>query len=271
MTAKSEDDTPPEHRTGAQPEHRTDPPPGIPSPWNRPQKRRTQPALSRDQIVAEASALLDAEGIESLSMRKLGARLNAGATSLYTHVANKDELLALVVDHVFGQLPLPAAEGCEDPAVWRERVLECAEGMRSVILRHPWMITVFGDVGVVYLGPNWMRLSEHMLTVMETAGFGLVDANEAMSAIMGYTIGTACVEAAWLSALHKSGQDERVWLNQLMPAVIEATRDYPRLNRLYTTEVQREVNEGSRDSSFARGVKVITDGIEAHRAARQRG
>ena len=89
MTAKSED-TPPEHRTGTQP--------GIASPWNRPQKRRTQPALSREQIVAEAFALLDAEGIDALSMRKLGARLNAGATSLYTHVANKEELLALVVD-----------------------------------------------------------------------------------------------------------------------------------------------------------------------------
>ncbi|MEV7597518.1 TetR/AcrR family transcriptional regulator [Kitasatospora sp. NPDC089797] len=263
MTAKSEDETPPEHRVEAQP--------GIASPWNRPQKRRTQPALSRDQIVAEASALLDAEGIEALSMRKLGARLNAGATSLYTHVANKDELLALVVDQVFGQLPLADPEGAEDLAVWREKILECAENTRTVILRHPWMVTVFGDVGVVYLGPNWMRVSESMLTLMEVAGFGLLEANEAMSAIMGYTIGTACVEAAWLSALNRSGQDEQVWLSQLLPTVIEATKDFPRLHRLYTTEVQREVNEGSRDGSFARGIKVIISGIEAQRTAQHKG
>ncbi|MFF2141228.1 TetR/AcrR family transcriptional regulator C-terminal domain-containing protein [Kitasatospora sp. NPDC058190] len=246
-------------------------PTGFQSPWNRPPRRRDQPALSREQIVTEALALLDSDGIEALSMRKLGARLNAGATSLYTHVANKDELLALVVDQVFGELPLPPAEGAEDPEVWRATVVDCADSMRAAILRHPWMVSVIGDVGMVYLGPNWMRISEALLALMEAAGFELVEANDAMSAVMGYTIGTACVEAAWLSALTKSGQDERVWMEQLLPAVLEATKSHPRLHRLYTTQVQQEVNEGSRDNSFIRGVGVILDGIEATRAAQGKG
>ncbi|MBO0515534.1 TetR/AcrR family transcriptional regulator, partial [Streptomyces beijiangensis] len=81
----------------------------VPSVWTRPQRRvREQPALSRDQIVTEALALLDDAGIEALSMRKLGTRLNAGATSLYTHVANKDELIELVVDLVYGEIEVPA-------------------------------------------------------------------------------------------------------------------------------------------------------------------
>lgn len=255
MTAKSED-TPPEHRTGPQP--------GIASPWNRPQKRRPQPALSREQIVAEAFALLDAEGIDALSMRKLGARLNAGATSLYTHVANKEELLALVVDHVFGELPLARAEGAEDPAVWRAVIVECTEGMRAAVVRHPWMVTVMGDVGMVYLGPNWMRLSEALLALMEAAGFGLAEANDVMGVVVGYTIGTASVEAAWLSALSRSGRGEQEFLDQLLPAVVEATRTHPRLHRLYTTQVPDEIKAG-RDSGFLRGLNVILDGIEARR------
>ncbi|MET8543392.1 TetR/AcrR family transcriptional regulator C-terminal domain-containing protein [Kitasatospora sp. NPDC004799] len=244
--------------------------PGIPTPWNRPQRRREQPALSREQIVAEAFALLDSDGIEALSMRKLAARLNAGATSLYTHVANKDELLALVVDQIFGGLPQPAAEGSEVPEVWRAKVMELAEGMRAAIMRHPWMVSVIGDVGMIYLGPNWMRLSETFLAVMETAGFDTGEANDAMSAVMGYTIGTACVEASWVTALARSGQDEQEWMNRLLPAVIEATKEFPRLHRLYTTEVPEEVAAG-RDSNFGRGVDVILDGVEAALAARRRG
>lgn len=54
----------------------------IQSVWTRPRGKREQPALSRDQIVAQAVQLLDAEGIDALSMRKLGTRLGAGATSL---------------------------------------------------------------------------------------------------------------------------------------------------------------------------------------------
>ncbi|MFE4514121.1 TetR/AcrR family transcriptional regulator [Kitasatospora sp. NPDC056783] len=242
--------------------------PGMPLPWSRPQRRREQPALSRDQIVAEALALLASDGIEALSMRKLAARLNAGATSLYTHVANKDELLALVVDEVFGTLPRPEAEGSEDPKVWREKVMECAESMRAAIMHHPWMVSVIGDVGMIYLGPNWMRLSESMLAVMETAGFKLGEANVAMSAVMGYTIGAACVEASWVTALARSGQDEQEWMDQLVPAVIEATKEFPRLHRLYTTEVPDEVAEG-RDGSFTLGVNVILDGIEANLDARR--
>ncbi|MFF4816959.1 TetR/AcrR family transcriptional regulator [Kitasatospora sp. NPDC001309] len=256
MTAKSED-TAPEHRTEAQP--------GLASPWNRPQKRRTQPALSREQIVAEAFALLDSDGIEALSMRKLGARLNAGATSLYTHVANKEELLALVVDQVFGELPLPRATGTEDPAVWRAAIVECTEGLRAAVVRHPWMVSMIGDVGMVYLGPNWMRLSEALLGLMETAGFELGEANDVMGVVMGYTIGTATVEAAWLSALTRSGQGEQEFMDRLLPAVVEATRSHPRLHRLYTTQVPDEIDAG-RDSSFLRGLNILLDGVEARRS-----
>ncbi|MFJ9456546.1 TetR/AcrR family transcriptional regulator [Kitasatospora sp. NPDC101447] len=243
---------------------------GIPTLWTRPQRpRREQPALSREQIVTEALALLDSDGIEALSMRKLGARLNAGATSLYTHVANKEELLALAVDQVFAELPLPetTATPGDDPKVWRTAVEGCAEGVRAVILRHPWMVSVIGDVGMVYFGPSWMRLSEAFLTLLETSGLDLADANEAMGVVIGYTIGAATVEAAWLSALAKRGREEQEWMEQLLPAVVEATKEHPRLHRLYTTQVDQEIAAG-RDTAFLSGVRLILDGIEASWAAR---
>ncbi|MFJ3214818.1 TetR/AcrR family transcriptional regulator [Kitasatospora sp. NPDC086801] len=238
---------------------------GVPgAPWSRPERpRREQPALSRTQIVAEALAILDGDGIEALSMRKLGARLNAGATSMYTHVANKDELLALVVDEVFGEIRILATTDA-DPADWRTTIAECAEGVRQVVLRHPWMVSVIGDLGLVYFGPNWMRLSEAILTFLEAAGFTLVEANDAMGALFGYVIGTASAEASWLSALARQGWDEQGRMDELVPAVIEASRDFPRLHRLYTTEVPG-ATDGDRDSSFTNGVRLILAGIEATR------
>ncbi|MFJ2862617.1 TetR/AcrR family transcriptional regulator [Kitasatospora sp. NPDC087314] len=237
--------------------------------WSRPQPaRREQPPLSRRQIVAEALAILDGNGIEALSMRKLGARLNAGATSMYTHVANKEELLALVVDEVFGEIPLLDADGSRRPDAWREAVAEYAAGMRAAILRHPWMVSVIGDVGMVYFGPSWMRLSEAVLTLLEESGFGLAEANDAMGAVVGYTIGAAGVEAAWLSELARHGRDEQEWMDQLLPAVVDATRDYPRLHRVYTTQVPQEMSDG-RESGFANGIRLILDGIEVGRRTRQ--
>lgn len=101
--------------------------------WTRRQSGPDQPALSRAAIVREAIVMLDADGIEALSMRKLGARLNAGATSLYRHVATKDELMELAVDEAFGEIAIPAADGPD----WRAAATEAARSFRSTALRHP--------------------------------------------------------------------------------------------------------------------------------------
>ncbi|NUP35341.1 MAG: TetR family transcriptional regulator, partial [Streptomycetaceae bacterium] len=123
----------------------------LPSVWARPQSGAEQPALNRESIVREAIAMLDADGIEALSMRKLGARLNAGATSLYRHVATKDELMELAVDAIVAELPIPHA----DPD-WRGAAEEAAHAFRGWLLRHPWTMSVLGQMGLAYLGPNLM-------------------------------------------------------------------------------------------------------------------
>ncbi|MGY2061454.1 TetR/AcrR family transcriptional regulator, partial [Nocardia gipuzkoensis] len=111
----------------------------IPSVWTRPQRpRRDTPALSREQIIAEAIELLDSEGFEALSMRRLGTKLNAGATSLYTHVANKDELLELIIDEVLGEIAIPDAPEPD----WRSALLRLGRDIRAGLLRHTWITGV---------------------------------------------------------------------------------------------------------------------------------
>ncbi len=227
----------------------------FPSVWARPPKRRRdQPTLSREQIVSAAVALLDAEGVEALSMRKLGTRLDVAAASIYTHVASKDELVELVVDEVHGEVGLPGA------GPWREAATRFAHDLRSVFLRHPWIGSLLGEAGVAYLGPNVLKLSEAALALFEDAGFSLDDADLAFNTVMAYVVGRATSEAAWLTALHRGGQDEQTWKEQLWPAAEEAVRNHPRLKKLYAAQRNRKAGEVN-SSDFARGLECVLDGL----------
>ncbi|WP_327143246.1 TetR/AcrR family transcriptional regulator [Nocardia sp. NBC_01327] len=205
----------------------------IQSVWTRePQRRRReQPALSREQIVSEALALLDSEGIEALSFRKLGARLGAGATSLYTHVANKDELMELVTDAVFGELTLPVA----GPDGWRPPILAFTHELHDMMLRHPWLAAVLGEIGLLYLAPNMLRLNESFLSLLEGSGFEPVEADTAVTVIFSFVIGIALSEAASRNTFRRSGLTEVEWYRKLWPAAEVAARPYPTLHRRYTS------------------------------------
>jgi AcrR family transcriptional regulator len=232
------------------------------SVWTRPQRRRDQPALSRAQIVTAALELLDSAGLDALSMRTLGARLGAGATSLYRHVANKDELLELVVDEVYGEIEVPAVQHGD----WRRAVTTCAESARAVLLRHAWIASVLGQTGLSYLGPNVMRLNEQMLALFETAGFSLAEADPALSAVMAYVIGTATTEAAWLTTVDRSGRSEQECVDQLRSALTEATKPYPRLHTLATSE--NDGAEKARGDGFHYGLDRMLDGLATRLARR---
>ncbi|MEV3860239.1 TetR/AcrR family transcriptional regulator C-terminal domain-containing protein [Streptomyces sp. NPDC050095] len=238
---------------------------GLPSVWTRTdRRRREQPALSRDQIVTEAVRLLDEEGLEALSMRKLGTRLNAGATSLYTHVSNKDELIELVVDAIFAEAEVPVlAEGGD----WRAALTACAQSLRTVIVRHPWTASVFGQVGLSYLGPNMMQVFEDMLALFETAGFTLEEGDYASSTVYSFVLGMATSEAAWLSLVARSGKSEQEWVEQLLPAAERAVQSYPRYKQRF--EAQKDAAaDGVRGDKFLDGLDCLMDGLEVRRGRR---
>ncbi|MFC7451209.1 TetR/AcrR family transcriptional regulator [Rhodococcus daqingensis] len=231
----------------------------ISSVWTRPRRTRDRPALSREQIVSEAVRLLDSEGVDALSMRQLGARLGAGATSLYRHVANRDELIELVVDEVYGEIRVPEVDG---PADLRAAVAVCAASVRSMIVRHPWIASMLGAVGLSYLGPNVMRLNDRMLALFTAAGFTVEDAVPAISTVFAYVIGMGISEAAWLTTLARSGRSEQEWAEQLRPSVDDAAREYPALRESF--EVHGAVApQQARDDLFDYGLARILDGLEA--------
>src|ERR1700733_5414110 len=94
-------------------------PPAPSLPGRRP-RSPIRPALSQDAIVAAAIEVIEAEGVDGLSMRLVAKQLGTGAASLYVHVSNKDELLELIFDELVSQVPIPTP----DPDRWQDQVRE---------------------------------------------------------------------------------------------------------------------------------------------------
>ena len=98
-----------------------------------PRKANT-PTLTREQIVVAAIRIVDREGLDALSMRKLAAELSVGPMSLYYHVADKTSLYDLILDAVMSEVDLSV----DDPeAAPRERVARLARAFRAALLAHP--------------------------------------------------------------------------------------------------------------------------------------
>ncbi len=228
----------------------------IPSVWARRTREPDQPALSRAAIVREAVAMLDADGVEALSMRKLGARLGAGATSLYRHVATKDELMELAVDEVFGEIRLPSAEA-EAPD-WRAAAARAAESFRATALLHPWLASVLGQAGLAYLGPNLMSYAEQLAMLFTRAGFP--EPSRAIDTLLSYVIGMSTTEAAWLTTVARSGESEAEFIARLLPAAQQAAAGHEHLTEGYAAAAGVDP-VGIRDAKFAYGLEVVLDGL----------
>jgi AcrR family transcriptional regulator len=236
------------------------------SVWTRPPRRRGgQPSLSREQIVRAAIELLDAEGIDGLSMRRLGTKLGSGATSLYWHVAHKDELLELAVDEVLGEIYVPEV----GDTAWRMGASILASGMRMTLLRHPWVI---GLLGVrPNLGPNALRMGERTMSLLTAAGFAGTEIAHVSSMLMAQAIGSATMVSAVTATSRRSGRSVAEMVEDVEPHLEQIAAGHPEYDgwRRANQEALRDV-ERLWDEGFAFGLDRLLDGLEAW-LARARG
>ncbi|WP_149564164.1 TetR/AcrR family transcriptional regulator C-terminal domain-containing protein [Streptomyces cacaoi] len=179
-----------------------------------------QPALDRERIVAASVALLDERGTAGLTMRKLAEALGVHATSLYWHVAHRDDLLDLALDAVFGEVTLPARAAGD----WRADVTAFMDGLRTALLRHPWSGALAGSRPL--LGPNALARSEFVYAALVGAGFRGDDLSAAAGAIANYVIGTVSAEAAWR---HGDARDETAGRRALLARLNGSAEAHPTL------------------------------------------
>ncbi len=159
--------------------------------WLRPSARkRDAPPLSRDRIVEEAVTLLDTEGADRLTMRRLAERLGTGSTTLYWHVKTKDDVLDLALDAIFAEVEIPPEGG----QGWRAGITALINGWRAVLLRHPWSAALLSRP---MLGPNVLARSEFMYATLLQAGVVEPHLTAAAYGLSNYAIGSGLMQATW--------------------------------------------------------------------------
>ncbi|MFC6879531.1 MULTISPECIES: TetR/AcrR family transcriptional regulator [Actinomadura] len=225
------------------------------SVWLRPAKpKRGRPQLSREEIVAAAIELLDAEGLDGLSMRRLAAHLSAGATSAYFYVANKDELLELAVDEIMGEVRLPDVGAVG----WRAAAASLAGDLRAVLLRHPWMVALLGVRPAI--GPQAMRMSDRMVEVLTAAGFAGADLARASSLLTSHAIGAATGDVALRTATARAGKTPSELVGSLAPYVARTAAEYPHYAAWWGENGSLVIDP---DDSFAFGLDRLLDGLQS--------
>lgn len=133
--------------------------------------------LGRDEVVRTALALLDEVGLDGLSMRRLAEGLGVQAASLYWHLQNKEELLDLLADAIYAEVPAPRPD-----RPWREQLEAFAWGYRRVLLAH----RDAGQILARRLGAGSFELMEGIVALLLRAGFSPEDAAEAGSLVLSF-------------------------------------------------------------------------------------
>ena len=137
--------------------------PNVPDPpwWSRrTEAPRDKRPLTRELIVDAALVLLERDGLQGLSMRRLAQELDSGAASLYWHVGDKEELLNLLLDRIVGETPVPEP----DPENWQGTVKELARAVRKHLAGRRDAAQL--SLGRVPAGPNALPILERNLAVL---------------------------------------------------------------------------------------------------------
>ncbi len=126
--------------------------------------RRTRAPLTREAIVDAALGVLDRDGIDGLSMRRVAEALGTGPASLYWHVRNKEELLQLLFERLTSDLPLPRP----DPTRWQSQLRDLARALREQSHRHRDAARL--SLGRVPSGPAFARTTEWLFDLLVPLG-----------------------------------------------------------------------------------------------------
>jgi AcrR family transcriptional regulator len=216
--------------------------------------------LTLPRILDAAERIADEDGLEALSMRRLGSELGAGATTLYWHVRSKDELLDLLVDRVIGEI-LAEVKPAPD---WRAEMVEAGRAVRRVLLRHRGIATVLGSRPT--FGTNAVLALEWMIGRLREAGFDALSAALAANAITNWSSGYAVFESR--DPLGPSATDEE--REALTRAIVERFESLPPDEFPNTRSMLPLINSLSADDQFDRGLAWLLDGLEAELARQKR-
>ena len=208
----------------------------------RSETRRAREPLSKDRIEEAALELIERDGLEEFSTRRLAAELGCEAMSIYHYYPGKAHLLDAIFDRVIGGLPP------DDPALpWRERIETLVFAYRAMAHRHP---RFFPFVALhrhnTRVGLTWL---ERMLTVFRDAGLDTETAARFFRIVGYYVIGAVLDETSGYAKGHSAAEP-------VPDPEVEAA--FP-----LVTAVNRYFKPAEHDATFRLGLDILLDRLEA--------
>lgn len=212
----------------------------------------TKKPLGVESILDAAFAILDHEGLDALSMRRVAQALDTGPASLYAHVENKDELLELMLDRVIGEVPIPVA----DPARWREQFHRLAHDMRKALVAHPGMAQV--TLGRIPTGPNGLVAAEAMMGILASVGVPEKIISFWADLFSLYVGAQAIEETLMLAKYGPTGMSEFLKrIEQIRDYLAQLPADrFPQVTRMAATMMDEEP-----DDRFDFGLDILLNGL----------
>jgi AcrR family transcriptional regulator len=220
--------------------------------------RVKEPGLSREKVLAAALEIVDAEGLDALSFRRLAAHFGVTPMALYRYVESKEALLDGIGDLVLEKLELPNASAGD----WRDQLRALAHSFRSQLLAHP-------AVGPIFLGrplftPAGLRVADALLGLFRGAGFSTEDAVLRYQQAARYLLALVMLETGSGSQL---GADERAERARLARITFETlpVDQYPHL----VEAASALASPHDPEQAFESGVELLVAGLERLRPPRR--
>jgi AcrR family transcriptional regulator len=221
------------------------------------QRTEGRARLNRERVLQTAIKLADEDGLEKLSMRRLGEGLGVEAMSLYNHVSNKEDLLNGMIDTLYGEIELPSHD--DD---WKTALRKRSVSVRQVLLRHPWANGLMDSA--TSPGPGTLRHHDRVLGTFRNGGFSLAMTAHAFSALDSYVYGYAKQE----KALPFDDGEQAAAMAHVMLAQLPAS-EYPYLHELMAKHVLPPGYNYADEFSY--GLDLVLDALERARDAEGAG
>jgi len=230
----------------------------LPEPiWTRPEPGSRRAAYTREDIARTALAIADAEGFEAVSMRRVARELGAGTMTLYHYVQSKEELIALMDDHMMAEVVVPDDEFSDD---WREALTQIGRRSLAAWRNHPW---AKDSPPGASLGPNGVRHFEQSLQAVAGTRLDWPEKLDIIAMVDEYVIGYALRDAEIAEEM-----DRREWIEPFtdyLDAQLEQG-DFPQIQALVGEDgtratLERFIEMTRDEGRFERGLERLLDGI----------
>ena len=212
-----------------------------------PAVRRREP-LTRERIVEAALGVMDAEGLDAVTMRRIGRELGVEAMSLYNHVEDKDDILEGVTERVMNEFEFPPSSG-----EWTGDAFAMSREWRRLLGLHPSVCQLLAERHKPLDGMATYRAMDAALGVLRRAGLSDREAAQAFNALGSYILGFVMME----QGLMLGADEEHAHTHQL---VVEALQGSGMPNALACFPYFADC---STDEQFDFGLDLMIRGIRA--------